>query len=200
MRDIRAPPPPVPEDAQRRVVNWAYAEAQKKKKDAKTAKRKKKIVEHDALEKCRRKQKLEGLPVEASPSTSVEGSSGDDGGEVGWGPLDRLPNVREMVLGASAGGPASQGGGEDGDSGQMSARPAAEADTPETRALGKRAVSPLGSTAEVEQAAAGPAPPRVERAPESGEGRPASADMGATPPLPLQRRDAVKKRLSIRSG
>ncbi|XP_066324008.1 basal body protein 10-like [Miscanthus floridulus] len=105
-----------------------------------------------------------------------------------------------MVLGASAGGPASQGGGEDGDSGQMSARPMAEADTPETRALGKRAVSPLGSTVEVEQAAVGLAPPRVERAPESGEGRPASADTGTAPPQPLQRRDAVKKRLSIRSG
>ena len=116
MRDIRASPPPVPEDAKRRAANRAYAEAQKKK-DAKTAKRKKKIVERDALEKRRWKQKLEGLPVEASPSTSVEGSSGDDGGEVGQGPLDHLPNVREMVLGASAGGPASQGGGGDGDSG-----------------------------------------------------------------------------------
>ena len=115
----------------------------------------------------------------------------------GRSPLDHLLDVREMVLGASAGGPASQGGEEDGDSGQMSARPVAEADTPETRALGKHAVSPLGSTAEVEQAAAGPAPPRVERAPESGEGRPASADMGAVPPPPLQRRDAMKKRLSI---
>ncbi|XP_066323258.1 uncharacterized protein [Miscanthus floridulus] len=82
----------------------------------------------------------------------------------------------------------------------MSARPTAEADMPRTRALGKCAVSPLGSTVEVEQAAVGPAPPRVERAPESGEGRPASADTGAAPPPPLQRRDAVKKRLSIRSS
>ena len=82
----------------------------------------------------------------------------------------------------------------------MSARPTAEADMPETRALGKRAVSPLGSTAEVEQAAAGPAPPRVEQAPESGEGRLASEDTGAAPPPSLQRRDAVRKRLSIRSG
>ncbi|XP_066375360.1 basal body protein 10-like [Miscanthus floridulus] len=200
MRDIRASPPPVPEDTQRRAANRAYAEAQKKKKDAKMAKRKKKIVERDALEKHCRKQKLEGLPVEASPSTSVEDSSDDDGGEVERGPLDRLPNVREMVLGASAGGPASQGGGGDGDSGQMSALPVAEADTPKTRVLGKRAVSPLGSTAEVEQAAAGPAPPGVERAPESDEGRPASADTGAAPPPLLQRRDAVKKQLGIRSG
>ncbi|XP_066358546.1 uncharacterized protein [Miscanthus floridulus] len=105
-----------------------------------------------------------------------------------------------MVLGTSVGGPASQGGGGDGDSGQMSARPVAEADTPKTRALGKRTVSPLGSTAEVEQAAVGLAPPRVERAPKSGEGRLASADTGVAPPPPLQRRDAVKKRLSICSG
>ncbi|XP_066384897.1 basal body protein 10-like [Miscanthus floridulus] len=181
MRDIRASPPPIPEDTQRQAANRAYAEAQKKKKDAKTAKRKKKIVERDALEKHRRKQKLEGLPVEASLLTSVEDSSGDDGGEVERGPLDRLPDVREMVLGASAGGPASQGGGGDGDSGQMSTRPAAEADTPETRALGKRTVSRLGSTAEVEQVAVGPAPPGVERAPESDEAVKATVGAAETP-------------------
>ncbi|XP_066361130.1 uncharacterized protein [Miscanthus floridulus] len=193
MRDIRASPPLVPEDAQQRAANQAYAEAQKKKKDAKMAKHKKKIVERDALENRRQKQKLEGLPVEASPLTSVEGSSGDNGGEVERGPLDRLPDVRELVLGASVGGPASQGGGGDGDSRQMSTRPTADADMPETRALGKCTVSPLGSMAEVEQAAMGPAPPRVEQVPESGEGRPASADTGAVPPPPLQRRDAVKE-------
>ncbi|XP_066365205.1 uncharacterized protein [Miscanthus floridulus] len=205
MRDIRASPPPVPEDAQWRAANRAYAEAQKRKKDTKTAKRKKKIVERDALEKHCQKQKLEGLPVEASLSTSVEGSSGNDGGEVERGPLDRLPDVREMVLGVSAGGPASQGGGGDGDSRQMSARPTVEADTPEMRALGKHAVSPLGSTAEVEQAAAGPAPPGVERAPESGEGRPASADMGAAPLPPRKRQAKVpafapRKALKVSTG
>ncbi|XP_066320611.1 facilitator of iron transport 1-like [Miscanthus floridulus] len=112
-----------------------------------------------------------------------------------------------MVLGASVGGPTSQGGGGDSDSRQMSACPTAEADTPKTRVLGKRAVSPLGSTAEVEQAAAGPAPPGVERAPESGEGRPASADTGAVPPPPLQRRDvaevpalAPRKALKVGTG
>ncbi|XP_066396241.1 autophagy-related protein 23-like [Miscanthus floridulus] len=63
----------------------------------------------------------------------------------------------------------------------MSARPTAEADTPETRALAKRAVSPLGSTAEVEQVAAGPAPPRVERALESGEAVEATVGAAETP-------------------
>ena len=39
--------------------------------------------------------------------------------------------------------------------GSATARPEAEADTPKARALGKRAVSPVGSTMEVEQAVGG---------------------------------------------
>ena len=51
---MRASPPPVPEDVERRVVNRAHAEAQKRWKDAKEAKRTRKILEHEALEKrCR---------------------------------------------------------------------------------------------------------------------------------------------------
>ena len=42
MRDVRASPPPVLEDVARRAVNRAHAEAQKKKKDAEEAKRKRK--------------------------------------------------------------------------------------------------------------------------------------------------------------
>jgi len=40
MRDVRASWLPVPEDVERRAVNRAHAEAQKKKKDAEEAKRK----------------------------------------------------------------------------------------------------------------------------------------------------------------
>ena len=61
---MRASPPPVPEDAERRAVNRAHAEAQKKKKDAEEAKRKRKNLEREELEKCRRHQRHEGLPVE----------------------------------------------------------------------------------------------------------------------------------------
>ena len=46
------------------------------------------------------------------------------------------------------------GGGGEGASGSAIAHPGAEADAPEARALGKRAVSPVGLTAEVEQVAA----------------------------------------------
>jgi len=53
MRDVRASSSPVPEDAKRRAVNWAHAKAQKKKKDAKEAKRKRKNLEHEELEKRR---------------------------------------------------------------------------------------------------------------------------------------------------
>ena len=54
MRDVRASPPPVPEDAERWAVNRAHAEAQKKRKDAEEAKRKRKILEREELEKRRR--------------------------------------------------------------------------------------------------------------------------------------------------
>ncbi|XP_066351239.1 uncharacterized protein [Miscanthus floridulus] len=44
MRDVRASSPPVPEDARWRASNRAHAEAQKRQKDAKVAKRTKKIL------------------------------------------------------------------------------------------------------------------------------------------------------------
>ncbi|XP_066363713.1 uncharacterized protein [Miscanthus floridulus] len=133
MRDVQDSPPPVPEDARRRAVNRAHAEAQKKQKDAKVAKRTRKILAHEELEKRRRRQR-------------------DDESEVGRGPLDHLPDVGEMVPRASASSPALLGGGAEGTPGPAIARPGAEADTPEAQALGKRAVSLVGSTAEVEQA------------------------------------------------
>ena len=193
MRDVRSSPPPIPEDARRRAANRAHAEAQKKKKDARAAKRDKKILEREALEKRRRRQKQDGLPVELSPSPSPsENSSDEDSGiEGGRGPLDHLPDVGETVPGASASSLALLGGGGGGAPGSGIAYPASEADTPELRALGKRAVGPLGSTVVVEQAAveATQLPPqRVEGVSESDEGRLAPADTGAVslpPPPPL---------------
>ena len=131
----------------------------------------------------------------SSPSLSVD-SLGED---------DDLPDVRGTAPGVSASGSAPLGGGGEDASGPAIARPRSEADTPETRALGKHAVSPVGSTAVVEQAAVGATqlpPQRVEGAPESDEGRLALVDTGAVPPPPpppLQRRVAVPKRLQPRS-
>ena len=69
---------------------------------------------------------------------------------MGRGPLDHLPDIGETVPKASASSPVLPGGGGGAVPGSAIARPGAEADTPEARALGKRAVSPVGSTAEVE--------------------------------------------------
>ena len=99
---MRSSPPPVPEDAQRRAVNRAYAEEQKKKKDAKVARRTKRTLEREKLDARLRQQRLDGLPLESSPSLSVSDSSGDDGEvEEGKGTLDHLPDVREVATGVS---------------------------------------------------------------------------------------------------
>ncbi|XP_066323700.1 uncharacterized protein [Miscanthus floridulus] len=170
MRDVRASPPPIPEDARRRAINQAHAEAQKKRKDAKAAKRTKKILTREELDKRRRQQRKDGLPLEESPSPSVStnASDGDDKGEMGRGPLDHLLDVGETVPGASASSPALPEGGGGAVLGSAFAHPGVEADTPEARALGKRAVSPMGPTAVAEQAAVGATPPppqRIEGAP-----------------------------------
>ena len=207
MRDVRASPPPVPEDARRWVVNRVHTEAQKRRKDAKVAKHTKKILAREELEKRCQQQRKDGLPLEESlsPSISTDASDGDDEGETGRGPLDHLPDVGEAVPGALASSPVLLGGGGGDALGPVVAHPGAEADTPEARALGKRAVSPVGSTAEVEQVAAGVMQlprQRTEGVPESGEGRPEPGDMEAVippQPPPLYRRVIVPKWLHPRS-
>ena len=75
---------------------------------------------------------------------------------------------------------------------------------PEARALGKHAISPVGSAA-VEQMAAEATqlpPQRTEGAPRSIEDQPAPMDteaMPLPPPPPLRTRFAVAKRLPPRS-
>jgi len=205
MRDVRGSPPPVPEDARRRSVNRARAEEAKKKKDAKEAKRTKKLLAREKLDARRRRQSLDGLPLEPSPSSSVSDSSSDGGGrEVGSACLEHLPDIRELLPGAPARSPTPLGGGG-GVLGPVAAHSGAEADTPEVRVLEERAVSPVGSTVEAEQVTveATPLPPRrVEEVPGSDGGQLALVDTEAAllpPPPPLQRRLAVSKRLHPRS-
>ena len=75
----------------------------------------------------------------------------------------------------------------------------AEADTPEARALGKRAASPVSSAVAAEPMAVEatpPAPQRIEGAPRSAEDRSAPMDTDVTPLPPpplLRRRFAVAK-------
>ena len=145
----------------------------------------KRTVEREKLDTRRRQQSLDGLPLESSPSLSVSGSSGDVGAvEEGKGTLDHLPDVREVATGVSL----------------VDVRLVVEGDTPETRA-----VSPVGSAEEVEQATPGAAQSSlrtVEGVPGSGGDHPVPVDSEAVlpPPLPpLQRRDAMQKRLLPRS-
>ena len=76
---------------------------------------------------------------------------------------------------------------------------------PEERALGKRAISPMGLAVAVEQVAVGATqlpPQRTEGTPGSVEDRPVPMDMEAVPlppPPPLQTRVAMPKRLQPRS-
>ena len=101
MRDVRASPLPVLEDARWRAINRAHAEAQKKRKDAKAAKRTKQILTREKLDERRRQQRKDGLPLEESPSPSLsmDTSDGGDEGERGWGPLDYLPDIEETAPG-----------------------------------------------------------------------------------------------------
>ena len=200
---MRGSPPPVPEDARRRSVNRARAEEAKKKKDAKEAKRTKKLLAREKLDARRRRQSLDGLPLEPSPSSSVSDSSSDGGGrEVGTACLEHLPDIRELVPGAPARSLTPLGGGVPG---PVAARPGAEADMPEARVSEERAVSPMGSTVEVERVTVGAtplSPRRVEEVPGSDGGQLALVDTEAAllpPPPPLQRRLAVSKRLRPRS-
>ena len=124
------------------------------------AKRTKKILTHEELDKHRHQQRKDGLPLEESPLPLLlmEASDGDDEGEVGRGPLDHLPDIVEVVPGALASIPALPGGGG-ADPGSAIARSGAEADTPEAWVLDKRAVSLVGSAAAVEQVAVEATPP-----------------------------------------
>ncbi|XP_066323903.1 uncharacterized protein [Miscanthus floridulus] len=125
---------------------------------------------------------------------------------MGQGPLDHLPDIGEAVLGASASSPTLPRGGGGAAPGSVVAHLGAEANTPEERALGKRAVSPVGSAAAVEQVAAGATqlpPQRIEGASGSVEDQPAPMNTDAVPlppPLPAQTRVAVPKRLQPRSS
>jgi hypothetical protein len=62
-------------------VRRLAAEEQKRKKDEAKRWARKKMVARDLLEKCRRAQAREGLPLESSPSTKEEEDDDDDDDE-----------------------------------------------------------------------------------------------------------------------
>ena len=67
------------------MINQAHTEAQKKQKDAKVAKRTKKILTREELDKHRRQQRKDGLPLEESSSPSISTDASDGMTRARWG-------------------------------------------------------------------------------------------------------------------
>jgi hypothetical protein len=83
-----------------REVCRLAAEEKKRKKDEEKKRARKKMLAYDSLEKHRRAQAREGLPLEASLSTEEEDDDDDEGVEVRMG---FSPEVRPRSILASAG-------------------------------------------------------------------------------------------------
>jgi hypothetical protein len=79
--------------------------AAQKKKDKDAAKKHQvhKALEQEALKRHRRQQRLDGLPLEESPSKTVSGEDDDSGDDDAWSRYDtvaslaHLPNVRPFL-------------------------------------------------------------------------------------------------------
>jgi hypothetical protein len=78
LRIFKPARPPVPEDAADRVVRRLVAEKEKEKKDAEKARARERMRAREALEKSRRRQARDGLPLEPSPETPDDDDDDDD--------------------------------------------------------------------------------------------------------------------------
>jgi hypothetical protein len=78
LRIFKPARPPVPEDAADRVVRRLVAEKEKEKKDAEKARARERMRAREALEKSRRRQARDGLPLESSPETPDDDDDDDD--------------------------------------------------------------------------------------------------------------------------
>jgi hypothetical protein len=78
LRNFKTSRPPVPEDAADRTACWLAAERDKQKKDAEKARARERMRARDALEKRRRRQARDGLPLEPSPDTLDDDDDDDD--------------------------------------------------------------------------------------------------------------------------
>ncbi|XP_066315476.1 uncharacterized protein [Miscanthus floridulus] len=105
MRDVRSSPPPVPEDVRRRAINRVHADAHKKRKDAKAAKRTKQLLAREELDKrhlevvlgaLASSPALPGRGGEANPGSAVVGSRAKANTLEAWGLGKR--NVSSLVL------------------------------------------------------------------------------------------------------
>jgi hypothetical protein len=78
LRGFKLSRPPVPEDAADRAARRLGAEKEKEKKDAEKARACERMRAREALEKRRRRQARDGLPLEPSPETPAAADDDDD--------------------------------------------------------------------------------------------------------------------------
>jgi hypothetical protein len=78
LRIFKPARPPVPEDAADRAVRRLAAKKEKEKKDAEKARARERMRAREALEKRRRRQARDGLPLESSPETPDDDDDDDD--------------------------------------------------------------------------------------------------------------------------
>jgi hypothetical protein len=78
LRNFKTSRPPVPEDAAGRTARRLVTEKDKQKKDAEKARARERMWAREALEKRRRRQERDGLPLEPSPDTPDDDDDDDD--------------------------------------------------------------------------------------------------------------------------
>jgi hypothetical protein len=78
LRGFKLSRPPILEDAAGRTARRLAAEKDKEKKDAEKARARERMRAREALEKLRRRQARDGLPLEPSPDTPDDDDDDDD--------------------------------------------------------------------------------------------------------------------------
>jgi hypothetical protein len=81
LRNFKTSRPPVPEDTTGRTARRLAAEKDKQKKDVEKARACERMRAREALEKRRRRQARDGLPLEPSPDTPDDDDDDDDDDE-----------------------------------------------------------------------------------------------------------------------
>jgi hypothetical protein len=81
LRNFKTSRPPVPEDTTGRTARRLAAEKDKQKKDVEKARACERMRAREALEKRRRRQARDGLPLEPSPDTPDDDDDDDEDDE-----------------------------------------------------------------------------------------------------------------------
>jgi hypothetical protein len=93
LRNFKTSRPSVPEDAADRTTRRLAAEKDKQKKDAEKARARERMWAREALEKRRRRQARDGLPLEPSPDTPDDDDDDDEDNDMA-ARLDLSPDPR----------------------------------------------------------------------------------------------------------